>query len=114
MTPQMKIFYQRLRRIARIHRQGGGFEAAGTLGQSYYTRMAQRNARPVLRPILYIVGAAVMSKAALLAAHGPEDYARRVIDLQNGTPVEQAGAFLMGADPVTLRIAEALMPLFRS
>ena len=113
MTPQMKAFYARLRRIARIHRNGGGFEAPGTLGQSYYTRLARRNARPMLRPILYMVGFSITAKATLLAAHGPDDYASRVLTLQSGTPVERAGAVLMGADPVTEALARAMTPLFR-
>lgn len=113
MTPQMKVFYARLRRIARIHRRGGGFEAEGTLGQSYYTRLARKNARPVLRPILYMVGFSITAKAALLASHGPEDYANRVVALQAGSPVERAGAILMGADPETEALARAMTPLFR-
>lgn len=111
MTPQMIMFYERLKRIARIHRKGGGFEAPGTLGQSYYTRMARKNARPVIRPVLYAIGVIVFSKSALLVVHGPDGYAARVSELQSGTTVERAGSFLMGIDPVTQALATTMVQL---
>ena len=33
--PNMRDFYRRVGRIERTHAQGGGFEAAGTLGMTY-------------------------------------------------------------------------------
>lgn len=112
--PQMREFSERLRRISRIHSHGGGFEAAGTLGQSYYTRQARRYGRPVLRPMLYMIGTVILAKSSLLASLGPVEYAARVLALQAGSGVEQAGAFVMGADPLTLAVAEALRPLLGS
>lgn len=107
--PDIRSFRARLRRIAKIHRRGGGFEAAGTLGQSYYTRQARRSARPVLRPMLYMIGAVILSKALLVASLGPDEYAGRVIALQSGNSVERVGALFMGVDPVTESLAELLI-----
>lgn len=52
-------------------------------------------------------------KAFMLSAIGPEGYGERVALLQAGTPVEQAGAWAMQADPLTQFMAETLGPVFR-
>jgi hypothetical protein len=108
---QLKQFDKRLKRIQRIHRKGGGFEAAGTLGQSYYTRLARRGQRAVLRPALAIV-AAVIAFKALAAASMPEgDYAARVATLAEGGPAGQAAAFVMAPDPISRTMAGWIAPL---
>ena len=112
--PQHETFNQRLRRIEKIHRRGGGFEAEGTLGQSYYTEQERRRGIPVLRPAVYMVFTVVASKAALLLQLGPEDYTARVAGLEAGTAVEQAGAMLMAPDPVSLAMAEWVTTLLES
>lgn len=109
--PQTAVFRKRLKRIDRIHRRGGGFEADGTLGQSFYTRQ-QRKGFPILKPALYVFGGVIASKAALLISMGGDEYLARVADLQDGSSVERAGAFLMGVDPLTLKLAGLVAPLF--
>ena len=111
-TPQFQTFYARLKRIERIHRQGGGFEAEGTLGQSFYTRLQRRSRRSVLRPVVVMLASVIGTKAVLMASLGTEDYAARLVNLEQGTTVERAGAFLMGMDPITLQLAGWLAPLF--
>jgi hypothetical protein len=108
---QVKQFDDRLKRIQRIQRRGGGFEAAGTLGQSYYTRLRRRAGRPVLRPALMTVAMLLLFKAVLLAHLGAGAYTARLEALASGGPVERAGAVLMAADPITLRLAEWIVPL---
>lgn len=110
--PQALAFNKRLKRINRIHRRGGGFEADGTLGQSFYTRRNRARARSVLRPMVLMVGVVIVSKAVLHANLGNDEYLRRVSDLSQGSTVERAGALLMAADPVTLTVAEWVAPLF--
>lgn len=109
---QYKQFDKRLKRIQRIHRKGGGFEAAGTLGQSYYTRQARRGQRAVLRPALAIVASLVMFKA-LAAASMPEgDYSVRVAALAEAGVAGQAASFVMAPDPISRAMASWIAPLF--
>ena len=110
--PQALAFNKRLKRINRIHRRGGGFEAEGTLGQSFYTRRNRSRSRSILRPTVLMLGAMIVGKAVLHANLGSDEYLRRVSDLADGSTVERAGAFLMAADPVTLTVAEWVAPLF--
>lgn len=104
-TPYIKEFETRLRRIAKIRSKGGGFEAAGTLGQSYYTRQSRRRRAPVLRYALIILAAVVLFKGLTLTNLGAAEYAKRVDALKSGTMVEQMGAMLMAPDPMTLTLS---------
>jgi hypothetical protein len=108
---QLKQFRQRLKRIARIHRRGGGFEAAGTLGQSFYTRQAKRQQRPVLRPAITIVATLVTMKAVAAASMEEGAYAARVANLSGGTAIERAGALVMKPDPISRTLAQWMQPL---
>ena len=109
---QLKQFDKRLKRIDRIHRKGGGFEAAGTLGQSFYTRQARRGQRSVLRPALGIVAALIVVKAIAAASMPEGDYAARVAALAEGGLVERTGAFVMAPDPISRALGELIAPLF--
>jgi hypothetical protein len=105
----MQNFYGRLGRIERTHESGGGFEADGTIGMSYYT--ARRRPRRRLRIVrILLVAAAVFLclKAGLHVAMGPSAYDFKVAALREGTDVDRAGAWLMQADPATLMIADQI------
>lgn len=110
--PQAAVFNKRLKRIDRIHRRGGGFEADGTLGQSFYTRRQRRRSRRGLRAMLYMAGVVFGAKALLIADLGTSEYLQRVSNLEAGSTAEQIGAFFMQADPITLWLAQLLAPLF--
>lgn len=109
--PQAAVFNKRLRRIDRIHRRGGGFEASGTLGQSYYTN-SRKPKTSIPRVLIYTAGIIFGAKTLLISNLGLDDYLGRVSNLEKGSLVEQAGAVLMRADPVTLKLVELLAPLF--
>ena len=47
----------------------------------------------------------------LLAWLGPDTYGDRVADLAAGTPVEQAGAWVMQSDPASRFVADQIKPL---
>ncbi len=110
---QFKQFDQRLKRIRQIHRKGGAFEAAGTLGRSFYTRRARRGQRGVLRPALAIVAALVVFKAIAAASMPAGDYAARVDALSQSGLAGRAGAFVMAPDPISLALGGWLAPLFQ-
>lgn len=109
---QRQQFGQRLKRIERIHRRGGGFEAAGALGQAYYTRLQRKGKRPVLRPALAIVAGIVMLKALSAASLPPGDYEARVAALAEGGFAQRAGAFVMAPDPISRQLAAWMAPAF--
>lgn len=52
-------------------------------------------------------------KALVLSAIGPGAYQIRLNTLKDGTFIEQAGAFALGMDPVTLAISSQIGPIFR-
>jgi len=109
--PQMKAFAGRLRRIDRIHRRGGGFEAAGTLGKFYYQSLKRRSGRSRLRPVVLALGMLIAFKATLLAHLDAGAYQARVETLRTGGTVEQAGAVVMSVDPLTQTLAGLIRPL---
>jgi len=110
---QFKQFDQRLKRIRQIHRKGGGFEAAGTLGQSFYTRQARRGQRAVHRPALAIVAGFVVFKAIAAASMPEGDYAARVAALSESGLAGQAGAFVMAPDPISRTLGGWIAPLLQ-
>ncbi|MEM9248779.1 MAG: hypothetical protein AAGB05_08800 [Pseudomonadota bacterium] len=108
---QIRQFNKRLKKIDKIHRRGGGFEAEGTLGQSYYTRRARRAARPVLRPMFALVAAVLVVKSIAAGAVTPEDYSARVDALRDGTNWQQASALVMAPDPISQTVGGWIAPL---
>ncbi len=110
---QVRQFNKRLKKIDKIHRGGGGFEAEGTLGQSYYTRRARRAARPVLRPMLALVAAVLVVKSIAAASVPTDDYVARVDALRTGAMWQQASAFIMAPDPVSQTVGGWIAPLIR-
>ena len=98
--PNLKDFYVRLGRIEKIRRSGGGFEAVGTLGLSHHTR-AQRRSTPIFRPLLMVFIAVIGIKGVIHHQVGAETYTARVDALRQGGSVDQLGAFVMQADPLT-------------
>ncbi|NDR55086.1 hypothetical protein [Aliiruegeria sabulilitoris] len=111
-NPQMNEFSGRLRRIEKIKKRGGAFEASGTLGQSYYTKLRLRHQRrPILRPAVVFVCTIMLFKGVLLAAIGAEVYAQKLSVLHQGDTVEKIGAFIMAIDPFTATIAQMVAPI---
>jgi hypothetical protein len=105
-------FQGRIGRIERIHDKGGGFEADGTLGMTYYNAR-RRRARLPRWPLTLLVVLVVLLllKAGLHVAIGGGAYDHRVAALRQGSKVEQIGAWLLQADPATLALAERMRRL---
>lgn len=105
--PQMKDFYGRLRRINKIHRAGGGFEASGTLGMSYYSGInRRRNHAKWLLPVALLLFTIVGIKAAVHANIGSFAYESRIAALRDGDSADRIGAYVLQADPLTLYVAD--------
>ena len=107
-------FEERLRLLSRKHR---------AMSHGYITRMqpdglivAQPRRRPIripARAIFMFVLAFIGFKAFLVANLGPLTYDERLSRLNEGTVVEQAGAFVMQADPLTNYVAQQIGPILR-
>ncbi len=102
-------FQGRIGRIERVHDKGGGFEAPGTLGMSYYTARRRRPGLPRW-PLTLVVMLAVLFtlKAMLHVAIGPSAYDYKVAALRAGSDIDRVGAVLLQADPVTILIADQI------
>ncbi len=108
----MKDFEHRLNRIDQIHRAGGAFEAAGTLGRAYYDAARQKTRHNKwLRPLAMILVGALLFKGGLYAQLGADAYGERIDALFKGSIADQAGAWILSADPLTVRVASFLKPL---
>ena len=111
----LQNFYGRIGRIEDIHRAGGGFEAEGTLGMSYYNARRRRPRRRIglLGPLAVVAMCVVGVKAVVHATIGAELYEERLADLRGGEGIARAGAYVLEADPVTLAIADRLRNLLQ-
>ncbi len=103
----LQNFYGRLGRIDKIHKAGGGFEAEGALGMSYYNaRRRPVRRRGFLAPLVLVLMTIVLIKASVHAAIGAEQYEDRIAVLRDGGMADRAGAYILQADPLTLLISE--------
>lgn len=63
------------------------------------------------RGILFVLVGTLIVKGVMLAQIGPEGYEARIATLQAGNQVEQIGAYVLAADPITQWIAAQVSPL---
>jgi hypothetical protein len=107
--PNMVDFYGRVSRIKKARAKGYGFEAAGTLGRSYYTQRQSPRARmSILKPTLIVLFSAFGLKGAIHYQIGGSVYSERVAELKAGEGFDRLGGFLMQADPVTKFVSAKL------
>lgn len=108
---KIKSFETRLARIDRIHAAGGAFEAAGSLGRSYFdaARPKARRSFPWRGVALILLGA-LLFKGTLLAALGDSVYEARVTALAEGSIPGQICAWVLTADAPTQLVAALLSP----
>lgn len=109
--PCISEFNHRIAKIEKARSKGYGFEAAGTLGRSHYTRRrtkAMRMSFPFLRPGLALLAGGTILKAIFLVNLGAAAYTTRVERLLDGEGFDRIGGWLMQADPVTTKVALGL------
>ena len=105
--PNLKDFYGRVARLQKARAKGYGFEAAGTLGRSYFHPPATQR-RSVLGPILFLVLCTVLLKGMIHHSIGAQSYDERVASLRAGDGIERAGGWLMQAEPATVFVADQI------
>lgn len=105
-------FDQRLRRVTRKHMAMARSGVRYRMGRDGLVSAVPRRRGPAfpLRGLVLLVAAAFLFKGFLLAWLGNDLYAERVAMLQSGSVFEQAGAWVMQADPATVTIAGVIRP----
>lgn len=111
--PNISDFYKRVSRIERARKKGFGFEAAGTLGRSYYTQATPQR-RSILGPVLFMLVCGFLLKGVMYSHVGPQLYNERVSALMAGEGIDRVGGWLMQAEPVTLLVAEKVTNLLKT
>lgn len=108
--PGFAEFHSRIDKIEKARAKGYGFEAAGTLGRSFYTKNKRRFRFPyaLLRQSLALLICATVIKAVFLHQLGTAAYDQRVDKLMAGEGVDRIGGWLMQADPVTKAVSYRL------
>ncbi|MEY8841766.1 hypothetical protein AB9K41_22285 [Cribrihabitans sp. XS_ASV171] len=114
MAENQVDFDRRVRRLAKKHNAlAGGYRTQ--MRPDGLIVMKPRRARPgiSLRAVIVFVAGFLLFKGVLLASVGLQTYEDRVTRLAQGTTAERAGAWVMQADPVSLRVSEILRPWLR-
>jgi hypothetical protein len=107
-------FQKRLRRIVRRHnRLVHGVRHKVTSDGLIVAKPRIYKPRFPLKGLLMLVAAAFLFKGYLYADIGAQAYNERVSDLSAGTVVEQAGAWMMFADPATKVVGDVFREILR-
>ncbi len=116
--PSIAEFNSRIARIEKARSKGFGFEADGTLGRSFYTKVNRRRLNrlrvPLVRPVLALLICGTLLKAIFLHHLGAQAYDDRVARLLEGQGFDRIGGWLMQADPVTLAVSAKITELVRT
>lgn len=111
---QFDEFERRMRRINRRHSKlSHGYVTSVNSDGLVVAKPKRRSARGTLRGVAVMVVVIMLFKGVLHAQLGAQAYQDRVDRLAAGTFVEQAGAFAMAADPLTLWISSKVVSLVR-
>lgn len=102
--PNLVDFYSNVARFEKMRAKGYGFDAAGTLGRSYF-HPVQRKRRSYLMPIVMVLCAGFGLKGMIYQSVGAKAYEQRVQALELGEGFDRLGGWLMQADPVTVFVA---------
>lgn len=110
----MKNYYQRIDRIGQTHSQLAKGYVTEVTDDGLIVHRPRRTRRSLpWRGLLFVLIIGMAFKALLLAYIGETEYAARVANLETGAVVEQAGAFVMKADPVTQYLAAQVAPYIK-
>lgn len=114
MSNAYQGFDNRLKRISRKRARmtNGYVSQVGRDGLIVFRPRRREGGFPVKGLLLLAVGFFCF-KGLLLAHLGEQTFEARVADLSSGSVVEQAGAYLMKSDPISLGIAQQVRPFFR-
>lgn len=107
-------FENRIRRLLRKHLAMTRGYTARMRPDGLIVAQPVRASSPIsLRAVVLFCGVFILFKGFLIASLGPTTYDERLAKLENGSIVEQAGAFAMKPDPLTALVAAQLRPILR-
>lgn len=107
-------FNRRLRLLDRKHRAlERGYATHIRADGLIVARPRGERRRIALKPLILCIGCFFLFKAFLVAQLGATVYAERVARLERGTPVEQAGGWIMQPDPLSEMIAGQIAAIMR-
>lgn len=114
MTNAYQSFDKRLKKIGRNHAKlsQGYSSRVGRDGLIVFRPHRRQGGFPIRGLLLLAVGLFCF-KGFILAHLGEATYSSRVETLAAGSMVEQAGAFMMQPDPVSLFIADYTRPFLK-
>lgn len=112
MSQTAENFDRRLKRVNRRHSRMRENGVVARLGRDGLITAHPRRRLPSfpLRGFAILFLAALLYKGFLFAYLGPQTYEGRVGALAEGSVIEQAGAWLLQADPATQAIAGVIRP----
>jgi hypothetical protein len=111
---QFDEFDRRMRRINRRHSKlSHGYVTSINDDGLVVARPKRRSSGATLRGLLLILIVVTIFKGFLHANLGEAAYQDRIEKLAGGNMVEQAGAWAMTADPVTLWLSKTIASLVR-
>ncbi|WP_238363850.1 hypothetical protein [Mesobacterium pallidum] len=109
MDQSMANFGKRLSRIEKQHdKKSRGVRAKLDKATGLVTMEPKSSVKMPVRGVALTILGFVLFKSILLWQLGTEPYQQRIDALADGTFVEQAGSFIMQADPLTVRVVELL------
>ncbi len=112
MSDAYNTFETRLRTIGRNRGQlARGYSSRVTRDGLIIFRPKPRRSGIPFRGIFLLIVGFLCFKGLVMAHIGNTVYDERVATLQQGSIVEQAGAMIMQADPVSRAVARKLMPV---
>jgi hypothetical protein len=102
-------FHDRLRKIVRNHQlMANGVTHRVTKDGLIVARPRLYKPKFPLRGLVLLVVSAFLFKGYILATLGAVDYDTRVASLSDGTVIEQAGAWVMQSDRLTIAVADVM------
>ncbi|MDX1822305.1 MAG: hypothetical protein ACU0A4_16785 [Paracoccaceae bacterium] len=114
MSDAFQDFDKRLRRIhtKRVKLSNGYVSVVGGDGL-IVVKPRRRRSILRLRPLIFVILGFLAFKVIILATLGQPVYEERIEALREGSTVEQAGAWVMQADPWTVMLAQKLRATMR-
>lgn len=110
----MKDFGKRVKRINKHHRKlANGYITSVNHDGLIIAKVRRSGPRFPWKGIALCFVAFFAFKGFLLSQLGEATYNTRVVSLQQGTVIEQAGAYAMSADPVTIMISDQIKSVLR-
>ena len=107
-------FSKRLKMLGRKHaKMTHGYTTKVGRDGLITAKPKRRKGRLPIKGMLLMVAGFLAFKAFMLAAVGPVTYNERLSKLESGTMIEQAGAKVLGIDPVTAALADFAGPIIR-